>query len=306
MLKKSFIFLLIICILVNSNAQELQAKITVNASRINSVVDKKVFVTLQSQLTNFLNSRKWSNDQFKENEKIQCNFLLNLQSIIEPNTFRATLIIQAARPIFNASYKSALVNFQDQDFTFKYIEYQPVEFNDNRVQGTDALTGNLTALLSFYVNIILGLDYDSFSPKGGDVFFQKAQNIVTNAPEGNNISGWRAFDGLRNRYWLSENLSNSRNNILHDVIYSYYRAGLDKMYENENEARANILQAFMQLQAFNRATPNTMFVEFFLQTKTTELIGIFKKATTDAKAKVVEILSELDVSNASRYKDELR
>lgn len=306
MFQKLTIFLLLFSVAINSNAQELQAKVSVNASKINTTVDKKIFTTLQTQLINFLNSRKWTNDQFNDNEKIQCNFLINLQSIVEPNVYRATLIIQAARPVFNTSYQTALVNFQDQDFTFKYIEYQPIEFNDNRVQGTDALAGNLTAVFAYYINIILGLDYDSFAPKGGDIYFQKALNIVNNAPEGSSISGWQAFDGLRNRYWLSENLTNSRNNIVHDVIYSYYRSGLDKMYDNEKEARNNVLQTLIQLQAFNKEVPNTMIVQFLLQAKATELIGIFKNGTSDEKSKGIEILSLLDVSNASRYKDELR
>jgi hypothetical protein len=288
------------------NAQEIQAKVTVNASRINTTVDKKIFNTLQTQLSNFLNSRKFTGDQFKENEKIQCSFLLNLQSIVEPNVYQATLIIQAARPVFNSTYQTALVNFQDQDFTFKYIEFQSVDFNDNRVQGTDALTANLTAIFAYYSYMILGLDYDSFSPKGGYVYYQKAQNIVNNAPEGNHINGWRAFDGLRNRYWLNENLLSSRNNIIHDVIYTYYRAGLDKMYDNEQEAQSNILQALTQLQAFNRENPNTMFVDFFMQTKLIELIGVFKKANPNNRSKAAELLSGLDVTNASRYKDELR
>lgn len=287
-------------------SQELQAKVTVNAVRINTTVDKRVFNTLQAQLTNFLNNRKWTSDQFKENERVPCTFLLNLESIVEPNIYKATLIIQAARPVYNSSYQTALLNFQDQDFSFKYIEYQPIEFNDNRVQGTDALAANLTAMFAYYAYMVLGLDYDSFAPKGGDVLYQKAQNIVNNAPEGSNISGWRAFDGLRNRYWLIENLSNSRNNIVHDVLYSYYRSGLDKMYDNETEARSNILQSLTQLEAFNRENQNTMIVQTFMQSKTIELIGVFKKANLANKEKAIELLSALDVSNASKYKDEIR
>ena len=301
---KILLSLLLFCSYIQ--AQELQAKVTVNASRINTTVDKKIFNTLQAQLSNFLNSRKFSDDQFKENEKIQCSFLINLQSIAEPNVYQASLIIQAARPVFNSSYQTALVNYQDQDFIFKYVEFQSVDFNDNRVQGTDALTANLTAVLAYYSYIILGLDYDSFSPKGGSAFFQKAQNVVNNAPESSRINGWKAFDGLRNRYWLAENLISSRNNIIHDVIYSYYRAGLDKMYDSEAEAQSNVVQALTQLQAFNRENPNTMFVDFFMQTKLIELIGVFKKASADNKAKAVDLLSSLDVSNATKYKEELR
>ncbi len=306
MLKKISFFLLIITIALPVSAQEFQAKITVNASRINSTVDKKVFATLQNQLSNFINNRKWTTDQFKPNEKIECSFLINLESITEPNVYKASLIVQAARPVFNSSYQAALINFQDADLLFKYIEFQPVEFNDSRVQGNNALTGNLTAILAYYCYTILGIDYDAFAPKNGDKFYQKAQNIVNNAPEASGISGWKLFDGLRNRYWLNENLVNNRYNIIHDVIYSYYRSGLDKMYDNETEARANILQSLTQLQAFNQEDANTMFVQFFMQNKTTELIGIFKKGTAADKSRAVELLSKLDISNNQRFKDELK
>jgi hypothetical protein len=154
--------------------------------------------------------------------------------------------------------------------------------------------------------MIIGLDYDSFAPKSGDAYFRKAQNIVTNSPEGKNITGWRVFDGSRNRYWLNENLINSRYNIVHDVIYTYYRNGLDKLFDTEPEARTNVLQALTQLQAFNKENANTMILQFFLQGKAQELTGIFKKGTLDEKIKAVEILSEIDVINATRYKQDIR
>jgi hypothetical protein len=300
-----FIAAAMLCIF-HAFSQEFQAKVTVNASRINSSVDKKVFVTLQNQLNNFINNRKWTTDEFKPNEKIECSFLLNLESIAETNVYKASLIIQAARPVFNSSYQTALLNFQDADLTFKYIEFQPIDFNENRVQGNDPLIGNLTATLAFYCYTILGLDYDSFSPKGGDKFYQKAQSIVNNAPEASNISGWKLFDGLRNRYWLNENLVNTRYNIIHDVIYSYYRSGLDKMYDKEAEASVSILQTIAQLQAFNQENSNTMFVQVFMQSKTSELIGIFKKASSSDKAKAIDLLSKLDIANNQRFKDELK
>ncbi|MFL9485381.1 DUF4835 family protein [Chitinophagaceae bacterium LWZ2-11] len=287
-------------------AQELQARVTVNAAKIGTTVDKKIFNTLQTQLANFINNRKWTADVFKQNEKIDCSFLINLNNIVETNVYSASLIIQVARPVYNTTYQTALVNFQDDNLTFRYIEFQPIEFNDNRVQGTDALAANLTAVIAYYAYTILGLDYDSFAPKGGDVYYQKAQNVVNNAPEATGISGWKLFDGLRNRYWLNENLTNTRYNIIHDVIYAYYRAGLDNMYDNESDARGNILQALSQLQAFNKENTNTMFVDFFMQTKALELIGLFKKGSFDDKARAVDLLSKLDVSNAQRYKDELR
>jgi hypothetical protein len=307
MSKKIFFFLLLLVSFSTSmQAEELQAKVTVIASRVPSTVDRKIFTTLQTQLTNLLNTRKWGNDVFKQSEKIECSFLLNIESIQETNVYKASLTVQAARPVFNAGYQAALINFMDADVLFKYIEYQPVEFNDNRVQGTDALVSNLTAVFAFYAYMIVGMDYESFAPRGGDAFFQKAQNVVNNAPEGKGISGWRVFDGLRNRYFLVENLLNSRYNIIHDVIYSYYRAGLDNMYDKEAEARSNILQALTQLQAFNKENANTMFLQFFMQSKSMELIGIFKKAAPDEKQKAKDVLCLLDVANSSKYKEELK
>ncbi|MDP1809834.1 MAG: DUF4835 family protein [Sediminibacterium sp.] len=288
------------------NAQELQARVSVSAARVNSTVDKKIFVALQTQLNNMLNNRKWTSDQFQQNEKIECVFLLNIESILETNIYKATLSVQAARPVFNASYQTALVNYIDADIAFKYVEFQPIEFNESRVQGTDALVANLPAIFAYYVYMIIGLDYDSFAPKGGESYFRKAQNIVNNAPEGRNINGWRVFDGSRNRYWLNENLINSRYNQVHDIIYTYYRSGLDNLLDAEKEARANALQALIQLQAFNNENANTMILQFLLQGKMQELIGIFKKGTPEQKAKAADILSELDVVNASRYKQELR
>jgi hypothetical protein len=157
-MKKNSVVIALMCLLFSLPvvAQELQAKVTVNASRVPNTVDKKIFNTLQTQLTNFINNRKWTRDVFQPNEKIECNFLLNIESVVETNVYRASLTIQAARPVFNSSYKSALVNFQDADVTFRYIEYQPVEFNENRVQGSDPLVGNLTAVFAFYVYTILG------------------------------------------------------------------------------------------------------------------------------------------------------
>ncbi len=287
-------------------SQELQARVTVLSRGINSTVDKKIFTTLQTQLNNLMNSRRWTNDQFQSNEKIVCSFILSVESILETNNYKATLTVQTARPIFNTSYQSALVNYLDADVAFKYVEFQPVEFNENRVQGTDASVANLPAIFAYYAYMILGLDYDSFSPKGGDEFYRKAQNIINNSPEGKYISGWKVFDGVRNRYWLNENLINTRYNIIHDAIYKYYRSGLDKLYENEAEGRKNLLQSLAQLQAFNRENPNTMILQFFFQGRAQELIGIFRKGSDEEKTKLIELITELDIVNAPLYKQELK
>lgn len=287
-------------------AQELKARVSVLSNRVGNSIDKKTFQTLQTALNNFVNNRKWSNDNFTQQEKIDCSFLLNLESSDETNVYKASLTIQSARPVFNSSYLSPIINFQDNDVVFKYAEFQQLEFNENRVSGTDALSSNLTAIFAYYINIILGIDYDSFSPRGGDPYFQKAQNIVNNAPEGKNIAGWKAFDGTRNRYWLVENLLNSRYTIIHDAMYSYYRLGMDKLYDEEANARIQVLNVLSLLNNFNTENPNTMILQFFFQGKTNELIKIFSKGSPPDKARALEFLQKLDVSSASKYKEGLK
>ena len=287
-------------------AQELRARINVLSNRVGGNVDKKTFQTLQTALINFINNRKWTTDNFSPEEKIDCSFLLNLESTNDANVYKASLTIQSARPVFNSSYLSPIINFQDNEIIFKYSEFQQLEFNENRVAGTDPLVANLTAVIAYYINIILGLDYDSFSQRGGDLYFQKAQNIVNNAPEGRNISGWKAFDGTRNRYWLVENLLNSRYTLIHDAYYRFYRMGMDKLYEEEIVARNEILNVLSLLNNFNTDNPNTMILQFFFQGKTQELIKIFSKASPPEKSKALEYLQRLDISNTSKYKEGLK
>lgn len=304
---KRLIFLLFSTILYfSSKAQEIQARITINSSRVSSQTDKKIFQTLQTALHNFLNNRKWTGETFQANEKINCNFLLNINQASDGNIYKASLTVQAARPVYNTSYETPLVNFMDDAITFKYVEYQPIEFNETRVSGSDALASNLSATLAFYVYIILGLDFDSFTLRGGDPYFQKAQNIVNNSPEGRDVSGWRAFDGLRNRYWLMENLTNNRYAMVHDALYSYYRLGLDFMYENEAAARSAIMNTISLLNTINNDIPNSMIIPFFFQGKANEIVRVFKKAAPAEKKQAQEMLVRLDVTNANLYKQELK
>ena len=300
--------LLLVCLILISSiirAQELEARISINSSRISSQTDRKIFQTLQSALHNFLNTRKWTTETFQSTERIKCNFLLNINQG-EGNIFKASLTVQAARPVFNSSYETPLINFMDESITFKYVEYQPIEFNENRVSGSDGLASNLSATLAFYVYIILGLDFDSFSLRGGDPYFQKAQNIVNNSPEGRDVSGWRAFDGLRNRYWLMENLTNTRYALIHDAIYSYYRLGMDFMYENEVSGRTAVLNTINLLNTVNNDIPNSMIIPFFFQGKANEIIRVFKKAPPEEKRQAQEMLVKLDITNANLYKQELK
>lgn len=283
-------------------AQEIQSRISILANKVSSQTDRKIFQTLQTGLTNFVNSRKWTNDAFQPSEKIQCSFLITIDQDLGNNVFKGKLTVQAARPAYNTTYDSPLINFQDDHLVFKYVEFQPIEFNENRVQGNDPLAANLTAVIAYYVNVMLGLDYDSFGPKGGTPYFQKAWNIVNNAPDGNGIEGWKSFDGLRNRYWLAENLNNNRFSLFHDAVYAYYRTGLDMFFENEDAARTGILSALNYLHTVNAENMNSMIIPFFFQGKSNELVRLFSNGTTEQKANAKTLLNKLDITNISLYK----
>lgn len=302
-------FKFLFCFLLIANfvtAQELNGRVTVNSSRVGPTVNKNVFQTLQTALTTFLNTRKWTKDNFLVNEKIDCNFLLNLQPTGEVNVYSASLTIQAARPVFNSTYLSPLINYQDEDVLFKYVEFQQLDFNDNRVAGTDPQVSNLAAIFAYYANLIIAFDYNSYSPRGGNVYFLNAQNIVNNAPESRGISGWKAFDGTRNRYWLVENMMNSRYAIIHDIYYNYYRKALDKMYDDQNTARAELLNVLNLLSNFNIDNMNTMVNQFFFQGKANEIIKIFSNASQQDKVRASDLLQKMDITNAARYKEELK
>jgi len=305
-MKKTGLFIGLSLLMLASRAQELQARFTIVSSKVSTVVDKKVFQTLQTGLTNFVNGRKWTNDSYQPQEKIKCNFLITIEEVVQNtnnSVFKATLTVQAARPVYNTTYESPIINFQDQDFQFKYVEFQPIEFNENRVQGNDALVANITAIIAYYANIIVGMDYDSFSPRGGEPFFQKAQYIVNNAPESSQISGWKTFDGMRNRFLLIQGLVDSRFALVHDAIYSYYRSGMDQFYENESGGRNGILSALSYLNTVSTENPNSMIVQFFFQGKSTELFKVFSKAEPEVKTRARDFLMKLDLTNASAYKD---
>lgn len=303
MLKRMLLFTFLAGVAMQAGSQELQARISVLTSKVSTQVDKKIFQTLQTQLTNFMNTRKWTNDVFQQNEKIQCSFLITIEEDMGGNVFKGRLTVQAARPVFNTDYQSPIINFLDDNLVFKYQEFQPIEFNENRVQGNDPLTANITAVLAYYANLIIGFDYNSFSQRGGDVYFQKAWNIVNNAPENSSISGWKAFESQRNRYWLAENLNNNRFALIHDAIYAYYRSGMDVFYENEEGGRTGILNCLNYLNVLNTENPNSMILQFFMQGKSNELVKVFSKATAEQKSRAREILSKIDITNASAYKD---
>jgi hypothetical protein len=301
-MKKYLCLIAILLFAINGKAQEFNCKVNVNADQIPGV-EAKVFKTLEQSLSDFINTRKWGNDVFQSKEKIELVFTLILSKKIDgvEGGYLGRLSVQSKRPIFNSSYSSTIVNYTDKDLAIKYIEFQPIEFNDNRVVTNDALTSNLPAIISYYCYIALGLDYDSFSLKGGTDFYNKALNIANNAPENNAIVGWKATESQRNRFWLIDQLHNNRFDKMRTVFYQYHRVGLDLLTSDPELGRVNINGLIPILKEVNQENPSSMLMQFFFSAKSEELQNFISASTMADKQKIIPILSQLDVVNANKY-----
>ncbi len=294
----SIIGLLLLTLCNRVNAQELNAQVIVQTPKLNTV-DPKIFRTLEQDLKEFINNRKWTDDAFALEERIECSFLINITDELSPTRFRAQAIIQSSRPVYNSNYNTILFNHQDKTWDFEYLEYTPLEFNEN------AYLSELTSLVAYYVYIILGMDYDSFSPKGGEAHFLQAQTIVEqaqNAPRAYS-KGWNISDGTRNRYFLVENLLSTKFKDLRQVHYNYHRNGLDQMYDEAGKGRKAISNSLSMLDNVNRQNPNTMAPEVFMNGKSEELIKLFadKKVPSRERATAYGLLVKIDPSNVKQY-----
>jgi hypothetical protein len=277
----------------SSIAQELNCTINIMSPQIQNT-EKRIFETLQKDIREFKNTTRWTGDVFALEERIECSILITVGERISNDKFKATMQIQSSRPTFKTSYNTVMLNVNDQDFTFQYVESQPLQFQENQH------VGNLTSVLAFYAYMIIGTDYDSFSLKGGEPYFQKALQIVNNAqnePE----RGWKAFEGSRNRYWLIENMLNARYEDFRGVMYKYHREGLDVMQSDINTGRLAITECLKPLKTIRMDQPNSYLMTVFFTAKVDEMINIFKEAFPDVKTKAANDLMQMDPANANKY-----
>lgn len=302
-MRRLICFLAVVLCAGASFAQDLNCKIDINSDRIQNV-DPKVFQALKRSLLELMNNRKWTTDNFKVSEKIDCSFLLNLtEKVSGENIYRATLNIQSSRPVFNSGYNTPIVNFVDRDIYFRFDESQTLQFDDSRVSGTDASTANLTAIFAYYTYIILGFDYDSFSLKGGDDYFKKALNVVNNAPEeGKMIKGWKAAENNRNRYWLIDQILSPRFDGFRPLFYNYHRKGLDVMSTKPEEGRKVILDGIPVLTKINNENPTSILFQFFFNAKSNEFVNTLMQTPVPDRKDYVDQLSKMDVPNTSKYR----
>ena len=275
-------------------SQELRCNVTVTARAIKGA-NQNLFRTMQSDLYDFMNNRKWTDNAFSYDEKIQCNILIRLDEQISADEFKGSIQVQLTRPVYNSSYTSTVLNIKDNDFHCKYVEFQPLEFNETSNRD------NLTNIMAFYAYVILGFDYDTFSPEGGTRFFEKAQAIVNNSQNARE-KGWKAFESERNRYWLVENILNKSYSSFRSAMYTYHRMGLDMMSDKVEEGRANIANSLRDIQKVFRRRPSTYILQMFFDAKADELTNIFSKSFPDERSRVLAILNEVDPSNGSKYK----
>ena len=274
---------------LSAYAQELNFTVSINANQVQTS-DRSIFKDMKNSFEQFLNSRKWTNDSYKNYERINCSMLVTITKMPEIGSFAASVQVQAARPIFNSNYSSLLFNFADRDWEFEYIESQPLEFNDN------TYTTNLTSMLAVYAYLVIGVDTDSFSELGGSPYFQKAWNIVNNAQQSNR-PGWQSLGSNRNRYWLVENYNNPQNIDLRKAVYSYHRLGMDTFDKTPDQSREIILKSLQNIKKVRDVNPNAVLVVSFFDAKSKELTNIFSQGNIQVRRQAYDILVAIDPSN---------
>lgn len=280
-----------------TKSQELNCNVQISAQKIQGS-NRQVFESMQRDIYEFMNSTVWTNHVFSYAERIDCNILINLTEQLSADEFRGTIQIQLRRPVFNTTYNSTMLNFVDNNFQFRYVEFQPLEFDPNSYRSS------LVSVLAYYTYIILGFDYDSYSQMGGTEFFQIAEKIVTNAQNAAE-PGWKPYDGSRNRnrYWLVKNLLDKEYEGVRRFIYEYDINGLDKMESRLAEARTSMVESLRLLQEVYRQKPDPFMylVQIVMESKADELINIFSEAFPEEKSRVVQILIEIDPANKTKY-----
>jgi hypothetical protein len=292
----TIVFIILIpCLHVS--AQELMCQVSVNSQQIQGS-DRHIYDAMQTAIREFMNMRKWTNYNYKVEEKIDCSILINLSERVSDEEFKGTLQVQARRPVYGSSYFTVMLNMMDKDIQFKYIETQPLDFDEN------SNLSELTSILAYYADLIIGLDFDSYNHYGGSTYFNKAQTIVNNC-QNSAFKGWKAYESKKNRYWIVENLLNKSTSSLRDCLYNYHLKGLDQMKDNIQTGRAGVTSALESLQKAYRESPTTYFTTLFVDTKRDEICNIYSQATVTEKNKVVAILKEIDPSHSGDYNSKI-
>ena len=281
-------------------SQELNFSVIINSERARTQ-ETAIFENMKTSFEQFLNGRTWTGDQFQAFERIKGNVLITISDMPQVGVYNATVQIQTVRPVYGTNYESMVINFIDRNWGFEYLLSQPLEFN------RFAFLNNISSLLAYYAYIALGFDYDSFSLRGGNPYFEIANGIVNNAQQSNR-AGWAPNpNDRRNRYWLINDIyTSSVFAPIREAIYLYHRKGLDMLLTNPEEAYQNMITAFQLVESANTAQPNSIFVIAFLDAKRDEIMRVFQNAPKEVRTEAVEVLLKIDPNNSKRYNDLLK
>lgn len=281
-------------------SQELNFSVIINSERARTQ-ETAIFENMKTSFEQFLNGRTWTGDQFQAFERIKGNVLITISDMPQVGVYNATVQIQTVRPVYGTNYESMVINFIDRNWGFEYLLSQPLEFN------RFAFLNNISSLLAYYAYIALGFDYDSFSLRGGNPYFEIANGIVNNAQQSNR-AGWMPNpNDRRNRYWLINDIyTSSVFAPIREAIYLYHRKGLDMLLTNPEEAYQNMITAFQLVESANTAQPNSIFVIAFLDAKRDEIMRVFQNAPKEVRTEAVEVLLKIDPNNSKRYNDLLK
>lgn len=287
-----FAILLFLFFVVNEvSSQELNCSVEVNSDKI-SGTDKNVFTTLQNAIAEYMNNNQWGNAQFLANERIECKLFFTISSY-DGTTMSGDLQIQSTRPVYNSSYTTTLINFKDSNIEFEYQENEPLVFSENTMES------NLTAILNFYAYFILAMDFDSFSPEGGDLYYEKAANVVTLA-QSSGESGWKAFEDNKNRSAVLSAFTDASTKDMRMMIYNYHRKGLDEMVLSPDKGKAVITQSLETLRHIYEVAPMSVALSMFKDAKLDELVNVYSKSNQSERQSVYELLYSLYPTETQR------
>ena len=290
---KILIAFTLLLITINGFSQDLNARVSILSPQVQST-NKRPLEVLETAITEFLNNRKWSDAQLQTEERIDCNLVITIKEWDGSSNFKAEAQILSSRPVYGSTYNTTLLSLNDKNFDFAYSEGQSLDYSDQNYMN------NLSSLLAYYAYIMVGLDGDSFSKLGGTPYYSKAQTVLNNAQNAAFI-GWKAFEGLRNRYWLIENLNSKSYLPLREILYTYHREGLDLMSENSNKGRKNIAEALPALSTLDKQKQGAMLNQVFFSAKAEEIISIFSKSDPRERIKIYNILADADPANITKY-----
>lgn len=273
--------------------QELNCRVQVIAPQIANV-EGEIFESLEEAIQEFVNGRRWSNDEVMFEERIECNIQITISEAPTPTTFKGSIQVQSSRPVYNSDYNTAMLLVNDGDFEIVWDGSSNIQFSP------DQYRDNLSSVLAYYAFMILGMDYDSMALDGGTPFYLKAQTIVANAQNAG-PTGWKASQGQQNRYWLVENMLSQTFRPVRNCLYYYHRMGLDRLYSNLEQGRLSIADALIEMRQTHRIRPSSYNLQLFFLAKSDEILKLFGPAPTAEKTRLLPVLKQMDPGNISKY-----